>query len=153
MDMFESAEGVQKAVRGRVKDSTVNEFDFTSQLSFLVTVGYLTKEQARVLLSWFLSQGMMRLPDLPSPDGVPSPTMYETLSTAIHFGTPPGALDAAGDGAPGVLEFFSGLVGIVTDAIGETLDGITDVLNAGTALLQAASGLVQDLHDLVVQAP
>jgi hypothetical protein len=123
-----------QATKRRTTDGAPNLITFASQLQFLLTIGYLTKEQATALVSWFQSSGTMALPALPGPDGIAGPTMYEILSTRIHFGTPPRP------GADGALEFdigdfFSGLVSGLSDLASTVLDGVTDVLQAGTELI------------------
>jgi hypothetical protein len=132
-------------------DGPIDQFTFSGQLNFLVTIGYLTKDQASALFEWFTKSGMMKLPALPDPAGASSPSMYETLSTSIHFGTPPGATDPATHGVlSDIGDFFSGLLDSVGDLIGTTLDAVTTTLQAGTALVQAGSVLVGQLHTLAV---
>jgi hypothetical protein len=122
---------------------------FLGQLSFLLTVGYITQDQSLALLNWFQTKGATPLPSLPDPVGIPGPSMYEIVSTSIHFNTPAGAMDPATHGIlDDIGDFFSGLLGGVTDLIGTTLDGITTALQQGTALLQAGSQLVGQLHTL-----
>jgi hypothetical protein len=117
---------------------------FASQLQFLLTIGYLTKPQADALVAWFQSNGMMKLPALTGPDGISGPSMYEILSTSIHFGTP--AVTAA-QGTHGFLDFFSGLVDDLGDLMGTVFDGVTSVLEAGTGLIQAGTQLVHEIHE------
>jgi hypothetical protein len=119
---------------------------FLGQLSFLLTVGYITQDQSLALLNWFQTKGATPLPSLPDPVGIPGPSMYEIVSTSIHFGTHGGATDS------GTHSIFDDIFGAVTDLIGTTLGGVTDVLSAGTALVQAGSMLVGQLHDLVAFA-
>jgi hypothetical protein len=137
------------ATTPRATGTRIGDLEFSGQLNFLVTIGYLTKDQAAALFAWFKANGMMQLPALPDPTGAPSPSMYETLSTAIHFGTPAGVLHAEHGILDGIGDFFSGLLGGVTDLIDTTLGGVTAVLQAGTALVQAGSQLVGQLHELV----
>jgi hypothetical protein len=137
------------ATTPRTTGTRISGLAFSGQLNFLVTIGYLTVDQGKALFDWFNANGMIKLPVLPDPAGAPSPSMYETLSTSIHFGTPAAAL---APGTHGILDdigdFFSGLVDGVSDLIGTTLDGVTQVLQAGTALVQAGSVLVGQLHTL-----
>ena len=117
---------------------------FAGQLSFLLTIGYLTKPQAAALFSWFQSNGTMKLPELAGPEGISGPTMYEILSTSIHFGTPqPGATHGS------IGDFFSGLANAVGDLISTVTDGVTEVLAGGTALIQAGTQLVQEIHTVL----
>jgi hypothetical protein len=153
------------STRPRGADAVPDEISFSAQLQFLLTIGYLTKEQATVLFDWFHSQGMIKLPSLPGPAGGPSPNMYEILSTKIHFGTPAEVrkkLEAAGRGnspaiegilAGGVLDFFSSLLSGVADTIGTILDGITETLHAGAELLHAGAELVHQIHDVILLEP
>jgi hypothetical protein len=118
---------------------------FASQLSFLLTIGYLTKPQADALLSWFKSNGTMKLPLLTGPEGISGPTMYEILSTSIHFGTP----QSAAPGDADILDFFSGLANAVGDLITTVTDGVTSVLTAGTGLIEAGTQLVHEIHTVL----
>jgi len=128
--------------------------EFASQLQFLLTIGYLTKDQAQALLAWFKSSGTVRPPKLAGPDGVAAPTMYEILTTAIHFGTPREVLDLEGIDLAGadILDFFAGVAQAVGDLVTTVADAVTEVLEAGTGLVQAATGLVHEIHELVVEA-
>lgn len=88
--------------------------------------------------------------------------MYEVLSTAIHFRTPPGVLDVPEDEPAPPAEgsqdseevfadtgdFFSGLAHGLGELIGGVLDGIDHTLTTATVLIEAASELVHQLHDL-----
>jgi hypothetical protein len=151
------------SARPRGDGAVPDEISFSAQLQFLLTIGYLTKEQATVLFDWFHSQGMTKLPALPGPEGGPSPNMYEILSTKIHFGTPAEVrkrIESAGSGdslaagailAGGIGDFFSSLLSGVADAIGTVLDGVTATLQAGAELLQAGAELVHQIHDIIVQ--
>ncbi len=134
-------------------DSTLPDgfLEFSSQVDFFVTVGYLTQEQAKALLNWYLNRGLIVLPALDGPAGGPSPRMYELLTTAIHFGTP----EAVRNPSPGgdIGDFFSALASAVGGLIETVGDTITEVLNAGTGLVQAATQFVHELHDLAVLAP
>lgn len=129
---------------GRQNGTPPSEFDFTAQLSFLLTIGYLTREQAGVLLQWFQSAGALKLPDLPGPESAPQPRMYELITTRIHF--PPRV------SATGPENFFDDLAHAVTSLVTDVLDGVTEVLDAATSTLQAAGALVHEVHDLVVLA-
>lgn len=122
--------------------------EFSGQVNFFVTVGYLTKDQGTALLDWYLARGVKILPVLEGPDGGPSPRMYELLSTAIHFGTPEAVRNPSLEGDIG--DFFSGLVDAIGGLIETVTDGVTDVLNAGTGLIQAATQFVHELHELAV---
>jgi hypothetical protein len=126
----------------RASGTRISTLEFSGQLNFLVTIGYLTKDQGAALFGWFTTNGMTKLPALPDPAGAPSPSMYEILSTSIHFGTPAEALEP---GAHGFLDFFSGLLGSVGDLITTALTAVTTTLQAGTALVQAGSVLVGQL--------
>ncbi len=128
---------------------------FSGQVNFFATIGYLSKEQADNLLQWYLASGMFKLPPLPGPDTGPTPRMYEILSTAIHFGTPKEVHDLSPEELAGadIGDFFSGLASAVGGLIGNVLDSVTDVLDAGTNMLHAATELVHEIHDLVVLAP
>jgi hypothetical protein len=134
-------------------DAPPSEFDFLNKLSFFVTIGYLTKDQATALFEWFHSSGMKKLPPLEGPAGVQPPTMYEILSTAIHFGTPREVLEGQDLSGADIGDFFSGLAHAVGDLVGGVLDDVSGVLDSATALLQAASQLVHEVHDAVVLAP
>lgn len=149
---LEAAAGAHEAVtRARPTGPVAPDvLTFSSQLQFLLTIGYLTKDQADALLRWFLSSGTMKLPALPAPAGVAGPAMYEILSTAVHFATPAGVVDI-GDGAGADIgDFFAGLVQGIGDLIGTVTDGVTSILQAGTGLIEAGTQLVHEIHDLVV---
>jgi len=134
------------ATTPRAGSSPPDEATFLGQLSFLLTVGYVTKDQGAALLNWYQSKGATQLPSLPDPVGIPGPSMYEIVSTSIHFNTPAGATP----GTHGFLDdIFDSIFGGVSDVIGTALDGITTVLQTGTALVQAGSVLVGQLHALV----
>jgi hypothetical protein len=174
---FDSAEQAFQIVQTRRHgDGPPDKFEFGAHLQFLLTIGYITKPQALALKQWFDNEGMIKLPDEPGPEGMPSPTMYEILATKIHFGTPEpvrrvieSRASVAGDSSSGrrptdrvdgeeelaadVLGFFTGLLGGVADAITTVLDGVTTTLQAGTDLVHAASELVHELHDLVTLKP
>jgi hypothetical protein len=137
-----------QAIKKRPANGTPDLITFASQLQFLLTIGYLTREQAETLLRWFQSAGMIKLPMLPGPEGISGPTMYEVLSTAIHFGTPPEVFKVEGTGpvAADIFDFFSGLVSGVGDLIVTVTDGVGTVLEAGTGLIQAGTQLVHELH-------
>lgn len=162
---LDAAARVNRAIRqGREAGDPPSFLLFSSQLQFLLTVGYLTTDQARALLDWFQSAGKTKLPPLAGPDGISGPTMYETLSTLIHFRTPAGVTDVvenalglptegsddSGEVFADIGDFFSGLLQGIGDLLGTVTDGITEVLMAGTGLIEAATVLVRDLHDLVV---
>jgi hypothetical protein len=123
---------------------------FLGQLSFLLTVGYITQDQSLALLNWYQNKGATPLPSLPDPPGIPGPSMYEIVTTSIHFNTPAGAMDPATHSFIG--DFFDAVAGAVTDIISTTLDGITSVLQQGTALVQAGSVALGQLHDLIAVA-
>jgi hypothetical protein len=143
-DLDSASRAHQAATTRRQAKAPVDEVTFFGQLSFLVTIGYMTNAQADALVDWFRSNGAAPLPVIPSPDGLPSPTMYEILGTSIRFGTPRPTGIAEHD------SFFSALLGGVSDLISTVCDGATEVLNAGTALVQAATALVQQLQTLAV---
>jgi hypothetical protein len=124
---------------------------FASQCNFFVTINYLTDEQAKALINWYLQKGMVKLQPLEGPEGGPTPRMYELLSTTIHFGTPRQAFEPSLEF--GLLDFFSGLADAVGDLVSTVADGVTEVLNAGTGLLHAATEFVHELHELAVAAP
>lgn len=147
---FEAAErAFRTASTRRAKAEPPDFLSFASQMQFLLTIGYLTKPQAEALLAWFQSSGTAKLPALAGPDGVASPTMYEVLSTAVHFRTPPG--DLTDD--EGIVEFFSGLVDAVGDLIGIVTDGATDLLMGAGVVIEAGAHAIHELHDLVILAP
>ena len=77
--------------------NTLSELQFAAQMNFLLTIGYLTEEQAAALFNWFHNGGRVKLPSLTGPEGISSTTMYEVLSTAIHFRRPPGVLGVPED--------------------------------------------------------
>jgi hypothetical protein len=58
------------------------------------------REQADALFSWFQSEGTMKLPALPAPEGISGTPIYDILSTAIHFGTPQEGTPASSAPAP-----------------------------------------------------
>ena len=155
---LEAAARAFEASRNRgTADASLDPFAaFLGQISFLLTIGYLTKEQGQALIDWFNSSGMMKLPPHPDPPGAPQPSMYEMLSTQVHFGTPQAVLDLQDAGATDGMElaadigdFFSGLLGAVGDLVGTVLDGVEETLQAGTALLHAATELVHAIHDTI----
>jgi hypothetical protein len=138
------------AATPRADGTRIDGLTFSGQLNFLVTIGYLTKDQGKALFDWFNASGMMKLPVLPDPAGAPSPSMYETLSTSIHFNTPAGALDGTHGVLSDIGDFFTGAFEAAGDLIDTVLTGTATVLNAGTALVQATSVLVGQLHTLAV---
>jgi hypothetical protein len=152
-DLEAAARAFAVTRKRRTTDAPPTFLEFSSQLNFFVTIGYLTTQQAEALFSWFLSSGMTRLPALPEPEGASPPTMYEILSTAIHFGTPQAVLEGGDLAGADIGDFFSGLAHAIVDLVTTVTDGVTDVLEAGTALVQAGTQLVHELHDLVVLAP
>lgn len=154
---LESAARTFRIVRTRrATDSPPDLITFASSLNFLLTVGYLTKPQADALIVWFTSSGLTKLPDLPGPTTVAGTTMYEILSTAIHFGTPQSVRELIASGVDlqgaDILDFFSGLASAVGDLFTTVTDGITTVLDAGTALLQAGTQFIHALHDEILLA-
>jgi hypothetical protein len=118
---------------------------FVSQISFLTSIGYLTRPQADALVSWFQSHGTEKLPALAGPDGINGPTMYELLTTQIHYFTPrrPATEDE------GFLDFFSGVIDAVSGLIETVVDGAVDILHAGTALVQAGTQLVYEVGAVI----
>ncbi len=143
LDMAGAASTVSRG--GKQKGVPPTQFEFTLQLSFLLTIGYLTKDQAGVLSQWFDSSGALKLPDLPGPDTGPQPRMYELITTRIHFAPRPSAT--------GPENIFEDIASAVSDFVGDVLDSVTGVLDAATTTLQAAASLVHEVHDLVVLAP
>ena len=138
------------ATTPRTDPSASTEGNFLGQLSFLLTVGYITQDQSLALLNWYTTKGATPLPSLPDPVGIPGPSMYEIVSTSIHFNTPAGAMDPGTHSIFG--DIFDAIVSGVTDIISTTLNGITTVLQQGTALVQASSVLVGQLSTLAAVA-
>jgi hypothetical protein len=139
--MLDHAAAANQASRAQPSGSPVTIFEWTERLSFLLTVGYLTREQAGALHDWFEQQGAMPLPDLPGPEGVSGPRMYEMLTTRIHFG-PRGATK----GPENIFEdFASAVAGVIDSVVSSTID----VLSAGTALLQAGTDLLHEVHEIL----
>jgi hypothetical protein len=142
----------------RTAGSPPSLIEFASSLNFLLTIGYLTKEQADALVAWFTSSGLMKLPDLPGPTTTAAgTTMYEILGTAIHFGTPQDVRELIASGGDlqtaDIGDFFSALAAGVGDLFTTVTDGVVSVLDAGTALLQAGTEFIHALHDDIVMAP
>ena len=142
LDLVNNASQVAK--RGRDLETPLTIFEFTERLTFLLMVGYLTHEQAAALHDWFDKQGAMKLPDLPGPEGVAGPRMYEILATKIHFG-PQGATS-------GPENIFSDFVHAVAGAIDTVITDTIAVLEAGTALLHAGTELLHEVHEILLEA-
>jgi hypothetical protein len=126
------------ATTPRTATGPVDKITFIGQLSFLVTIGYLTKDQADALIAWFTSSGVTPPPPLPGPDGTASPSMYEILSTAIHFGAPAGDVDSATHGLLGTIG------GMLDTAILAATDALASALPTG-AVSNAVVGFLQSL--------
>jgi hypothetical protein len=159
---LEAAARAHAAVRDRHSGQVAPEpagiprgfLEFSAQLSFFTTIGYLTQDQANQLLQWYLNSGMVKLPVLAGPDTGPTPKMYEIITTAIHFGTPAEIRDLSPEELAGadIGDFFSGLASAIGDLVSTVSDGVTQVLDAGTGLIQAATELVHELHEVIVLA-
>lgn len=126
------------ATTARTTTGPVDEITFLGQLSFLVTVGYLTKEQADALIAWFNGGGMTPPPPLPGPDGIPSPSMYEILTTAIHFGLPAEATDSG----------THGLIGSIGDMLDTAIHAATSALASALPTGPVSSAVVGFLDSL-----
>jgi len=130
------------ATTPRTDGSTVDEVAFFGKLSFLVTIGYLSKDQAAALIAWVNSGGLTPPPPLPDPDGIIGPSVYEMLITAIHFGAPAEAADHTTHG------FFGTLLSQVGQLVDTVIGGASDALassplgTAGSALIGFLSGLI-----------
>ena len=133
-----AASRAAQAVRGGRPTGPVDRTTFFGQVSFLTTIGYLTNDQAQALITWFLNRGATPLPNLPGPDNIPSPKMYDILATSIRFNTPKDPAPADAD----IFDWFSGALDAIGDLITTTTDGIAHVLDSGTALVQAGTQLV-----------
>jgi hypothetical protein len=159
---LEAAARAHAAIRDRHSGQVAPEpagipkgfLEFSAQISFFTTIGYVTQDQAGKLLQWYLASGLAKLPALPGPDTGPSPTMYEIITTAIHFGTPEAIRDMTPEELAGadIGDFFSGLASAVGDLFTTVADGVTEVLEAGTGLIHAATELVHELHEVIVLA-
>jgi hypothetical protein len=143
-DLDSASRAHQAGTARRQAEAPVDEVTFFGQLSFLVTIGYLSNAQADALIDWFKAKGATPLPAIPGPDGLPGPTMYEILGTSIHFGT----LSSTGVAEFGILDDFLSALSGVGDLVETVCQGATQVLNAGTALIQAATALVQQLQTI-----
>jgi hypothetical protein len=159
---IEAAARAHAAVRDRHSGQVAPEpagiprgfLEFSAQVSFFTTIGYLTQDQANQLLQWYLNSGLFKLPVLAGPDTGPSPKMYEIITTAIHFGTPEAIRNMTPEelATADILDFFSGLASTIGDLVSTVSDAVTQVLDAGTGLIQAATELVHELHDVIVLA-
>jgi hypothetical protein len=159
---IEAAARAHAAVRDRHSGQVAPEpagiprgfLEFSAQVSFFTTIGYLTQDQANQLLQWYLNSGLFKLPVLPGPDNGPTPNMYEIMTTAIHFGTPAEIRDLSPEelATADIGDFFSGLASAVGDLVSTIADGVTQVLEAGTGLIEAATALVHELHEVIVLA-
>jgi hypothetical protein len=125
------------ATTPRTASGPVDELTFVGQLSFLVTVGYLTKDQAAALIAWFNSGGMTPPPPIGGPDGIIGPSMYEILSTAIHFGLP----TATDSGTHGLLASIGSML---DTAISAATDALQSALPTGP-VSSAVVGFLQSL--------
>jgi hypothetical protein len=135
------------ATTPRTDPSATTQGNFLGQLSFLLTVGYITKDQSLALLNWYTTKGAAPLPSLPDPVGITGPSMYDMVSTSIHFHSLAGTTGPTTHSFLGDL--FDAAVSAVSDLISTTLDGVTSVLQQGTALLQAGTAFVGQLHELI----
>lgn len=133
----------QMAKKARNNDEPLTLFAFTQQLSFLLTIGYLTNEQAAALHDWFDKQGAVKLPDLPGPDGITGPRMYELMATRIHF--------APQGGAVGPENIFEDIGHALTSLASTVIDETVRLLEAGTGLLQAGTELLHELHTILAE--
>jgi len=122
---------------------------FLGSLSFLVTIGYLTKPQAEALLVWFQSDFTAALPPLPGPEGF-TPTMYEILGAAVRIGTPPDGADFLGIGG-----FLTGLLETAIDGVIAKVvaDGVTEEeIERAKNRLIASTIYAEDSAQTVAQA-
>lgn len=119
-------------------DAKMDFLTFASTLSFLVSVGQLTKEQAHTLLDWFEHEGTQPLPPMPGPDWVVGLTLYDTVRTAVRVGA-----------ATAGTDFWDGKIALVGEVLGAGVEIVHDVLVAAPVILGTAAELVHELAAVV----